>query len=154
MDTSVTLIGLAITALIAIPLYKVFRASSLNKKRINEIMAQHPQFHFGASETLNKKVYALDEKNKGFLFIDFNFKPEQATFVDLGTVNSCRLVPTTENFSGDILKLELEFQHEDLDTDFVAVYHIEHDQITQVCLHEDQELAKKWQKKIILTLAT
>lgn len=154
MDTSVTLIGLAITVLIAIPLYKVFRANSLNKKRINELMAQHPQFQFGQTESLNKKIYALDENNKGFFFIDFNFKPEKTAFVDLKTVSSCRLIPTTENFSGDIIKLELEFQHKNSNTDFVPVYHIEHDQITQVCLHEDQELAKKWQKNIILTLAT
>ncbi|MFT3795794.1 hypothetical protein [Flavobacterium sp.] len=154
MDTSVTLIGLAITVLIAIPLYKVFRSNSLNKKKINELLAQHPQFHFGQTETLNKKFYALDQKNKGFFFIDFNFKPEHTAFVDLNTVSSCRLVPTTENFSGDTLKLELEFLHKNSDKDFVAVYNIEHDQITQVCLHEDQEMAKKWQKNIILTLAT
>jgi hypothetical protein len=153
MDTSVTLIGLAITALIAIPLYKVIRANAVNHKRIKEIMSLHPKFKFDVVETLNKKTYALDEKQKGLLFIDFNYKPEKASLIDLNEVNACRLVPTTENFSGEIIKIEMEFLYQDANKASIPVYNIEHDQMTQVCLHEDQELAKKWQNKIILAIA-
>ena len=153
MDTSVTLIGIVITILIAIPLYKVFRSNAVNKKRIKEIMAEHPKFKFGQTQTLNKKTYALDEKGKGFLFIDFNYKPDKNWFVDLNQVSASRLIPTTENFSGEIIKIELEFSYKNSTKELVPVYNIEHDQITQVCLHEDHELAKEWQKKIIIALA-
>lgn len=154
MDTSVTLIGIGITLLIAIPLYKAMRANSVNKSKIRQIMAQYPDYRFDISETLNKKVYALDEKKKGLLLIDFNFKPERTAFINLHEVSACRVLPTTENFSGETVKIELEFIYKDAQKRLVPVYHAEHDQITQVCLHEDQELAKKWQQKIILTLAT
>jgi len=153
MDTSVTLIGLVITILITIPLYKVFRSNTVNKKKIREIMSQYPKFQFTTSVTQNKKTYALDEKGKGFLLIDFNYQPEKISFTDLNEVNACRLIPTTENFSGEIVKIEMEFSHRNSNKELVPVYNIEHDQITQVCLHEDHELAKEWQKKIILTLA-
>lgn len=154
MDTSVTLIGIAITLLIAIPLYKAMRANSVSKSKIKNILSQYPNYQFATTEILNKKVYALDEKNKGLLLIDFNFKPEKTAFVNLQEVGACRVIPTTENFSGETVKIELEFLYKDSQKRLVPVYHAEHDQITQVCLHEDQELAKKWQQKIILTLAT
>lgn len=154
MDTSVTLIGIGITLLIAIPLYKAMRANSVNKNKIKQIMAQYPSYQFDTSETLNKKVYALDEKRKGFLLIDFNFKPERTVFINLHEVSACSILPTTEHFSGEIVKIELEFRYKDSQKRLVPVYHAEHDQITQVCLHEDHELAKKWQQKLILTLAT
>lgn len=154
MDTSVTLIGLGITLLIAFPLYKIFRSNAINKKRIQEIMSLHPGFSFGLTETLNKKTYALDEKNKGFLLIDFNYQPEKASFVDLKNVSACRLIPTTENFSGEIVKIEKEFVYKNAEKQTVPVYNIEHDQLTQVCLHEDHELAKKWQQKIIVAISS
>lgn len=154
MDTSVTIIGIGIMALIAIPLYKVLQSNAPNKSRIKEIMSVYPQCHFGLTETQNKKVLALDEKNKGFLLIDFNHKPEKVAFVNLNGTNTCRLVPTTEGHWQNIVKIEFEFQYKDSTKRLVPVYNIEHDQITQVCLHEDHEMAKKWQKKIILCLSS
>ena len=150
MDTSVTLIGLAITALIAVPLYMAMRSNQVSKKRIKAILAQHPTFQFTQLETQNKRTYALDEQQKGFLLIDFNPVPEKVSFVNLADIGACKLVPTTS--AGDTTKIELEFLHRNLSRQMVAVYEIEYDQITQVCLHEDQELAKRWQQKIILTL--
>jgi hypothetical protein len=152
MDTSVTFIGLAIMAVIAIPLYKVFRSNAVNKKTIREIMSLYPNFQFKTTHTQNKKTYALDQIGKGFLLIDFNYIPEKTSFIDLNKVSACRLIPTTENFSGEIVKIELEFLYQDSNKELVPVYDIAHDQITQICLHEDHELAKEWQKKIILAL--
>lgn len=154
MDTSVTIIGLVITALIAIPLYKVFQSSSVNKAKIKTIMAQHPESHFNEVQSQNNKTFALDHQNKHFLFIDFNYTPEKTYFIDLNRANACKINPVTEGFSGDVVKIELEFTFKDSVKQIVPVYHIEHDQITQVCLHEDHELAKKWQQHIIVCLST
>lgn len=152
MDTSVTIIGVVISALIGIPLYKVFRASALNKNKIKEILSRFPQYQFGLTETQNKRVLALDPKNKGFLLIDFNHQPEVVSFVNLNEVTSCQLVPTTEGNSQDIIKIELEFLYRDSTKQMVTCYAAEHDQMTQVCLYEDHELAKRWQKQIASSL--
>lgn len=154
MDTSVTLIGLAITAMIAFPLYKVFRSNVLNKKRIKEIMSIYPQCHFGLTETQNKRVLALDEKRKNFLLIDFNYEPETVSFINLNEIAACRLIPTTEGNSEQIVKIEFEFLYKDSRKQTVPFYTAEHDQITQVCLYEDHELAKKWQQKLIIILSS
>lgn len=154
MDTSVTIIGLVITVLIGIPLYKAFRSSSVNNSKIKAILAQESQSHFDKIDSQNKKTYALDEKNKHFVFIDFNYTPEKIYSIDLNRISACRIVPITEGFTGDIVKIELEFLYKDSGKEIVPVYHIEHDQITQVCLHEDHEMAKKWQQQIIVCLSS
>ncbi|MDI5895014.1 hypothetical protein [Flavobacterium algoritolerans] len=92
---------------------------------------------------------ALDEKNKGFLLIDFNAKEEVVSFVDLNTIQSSKLIPTTENNSDTILKIEFEFQYKEAKKiESISFYKIENDQIGQVCLYEDHQLAKKWAKMI------
>nr|WP_315161673.1 hypothetical protein [uncultured Flavobacterium sp.] len=152
MDTSVTIIGLALTFIIAIPLFYVIRSNSINKTKIKNIktkFSQNNRFNFELTETQNKKVLALDEKNKGFLLIDFNAKEEVVSFVDLNTIQSCKLIPTTENNSDTILKIEFEFQYKEAKkTEYISFYKIENDQIGQVCLYEDHQLAKKWAKMI------
>lgn len=152
MDTSVTIIGLFITLLIGIPLFYVMRSNSINNTKIKEVknkFSQNNRLKFELTETQNKKVLALDEKNKGFLFIDFNKKEEVATFVDLNEVHSCKLVLTTENNSDTIVKIEFEFQYKkNKKTEFIPFYKIENDQIGQVCLYEDHQLAKKWREII------
>lgn len=75
MDTSVTIIGLVLTLIIAIPIFYSIRYSSLNKTKIKSIkqkFSQNNRFNFELMETQNKKVLALDQKNKGFLLMDFN----------------------------------------------------------------------------------
>jgi hypothetical protein len=152
MDTSVTIIGLFITLLIGIPLFYAMKSNSINNNKIKEIknkFSQNNRLKFELTETLNKKVLALDEKNKGFLFIDFNSKEEVATFVDLNEVHSCKLVLTTENNSDTIVKIEFEFQYKkNKKTEFIPFYKIENDQMNQVCLYEDHQLAKKWREII------
>ena len=152
MDTSVTIIGLALTLLIAIPLFYVLQSNSLNKTKIKTIknkFSQNNRFHFEITETQNKKVLSLDEKNKAFLLIDFNTKDEVVSFVDLNKIQSCKLILTTENNTETILKIEFQFHFkEDNKATLISFYKIENDQIGQVCLYEDHQLAKKWAKKI------
>lgn len=152
MDTSVTIIGLILTLIIAIPLFYSMRSSSINKAKIKAIktkFSQNNRFNFELTETQNKKVLAIDEKNKGFLLMDFNAKEEVVSFVDLNTIQSCKLIPTTEINSDTISKIEFEFQYkEGKKADYLSFYKIENDQIGQVCLYEDHQLAKKWTKII------
>ncbi|MFV8342742.1 hypothetical protein [Flavobacterium sp. XS2P39] len=148
MDTSVTIIGLIITLLMGIPLFYVIRSNSFNKTKIKTIktkFSQNNHFNFELTETQNKKVLSLDEKNKGFLLMDFSSKEELVSFVNLNNVQSSKLVLTTENTTDTILKIEFEFQFkEGKKTESILFYKIENDQIGQVCLYEDHQLAKKW----------
>ncbi len=152
MDTSVILIGLAITAVIVLPLYKMMRSNQVSKNRIKAIMAQHPSYKFLQVETQNKRTYAIDTERKGFLLIDFNPSPEKVTFVDLKDVASCKIIQSTGNTSGQTTQIALEFSYKDSAKLLVPVYQIEFDQITQVCMYEDQELATRWQQQIAQTL--
>lgn len=153
MDTSVTIIGLFITLLIAVPIIYAMRSNSINKSKTKEIMKKYSQnnhYNFEITETQNKKVLALDERNKGFLLIDFNSKEKETTsFVDLNAVNSCKLSITAEGNSDTIVKIDFEFQHiKDKKIETIPFYQIENDQIGQVCLYEDHQLAKKWREII------
>ena len=150
MDTSVTIIGLILTILIAIPLFYSIRSTQVSRAKIKAIktkFSQNNRFNFEKTEIQNKKVLALDEKNKGFLLMDFNVEEEVVSFIDLNTVQSCGLIPTTENNSDTIIKIEFQFQFkEGKITTLLPFYKIENDQIGQVCLYEDHQLAKKWIK--------
>lgn len=152
MDTSVTIIGLIITILIAIPLVFVFRSNVVNKNKIKEIKKKYSQnnhFNFELTESQNKKVLALDEKNKGFLLMDFNTPDEVVSFVNLNDVDSCKLVATTENNSAKIIKIEFEFDYkENHKKELIQFYTIENEIINQECLYEDHVLAQKWIKLI------
>lgn len=150
MDTSVTIIGLIITILIGIPIFYAMRSNSINKAKIKEIMnkfSQNKRFNFEKIETLNKKVLGLDEKNKGFLLMDFNSKEKEVVnFIDLNTVESCKLAITAEGNSNTIEKIDFEFHKKDKKIETIPFYKIENDQMGQVCLHEDHQMAKKWRE--------
>ena len=152
MDTSVTIIGLIITILIGIPIFYVMRSNSINKEKIKEIMnksSQNNRFNFEKTETQNKKVLALDEKNKGFLLMNFNQKEEEVYFIDLNAIDSCKLAIIAEGNSNTIEKIDFEFQHKkDKKIETIPFYKIENDQMGQICLHEDHQLAKKWREII------
>jgi hypothetical protein len=128
------------------------RSNSINKAKIKEItkkFSQNNRFKFEKTETQNKKVLALDEKNKIFLLMDFSQKEDAINFIDLNTVDSCKLAVTTEGNSDTIVKIEFEFQHiKDKKNEYIPFYKIENDQIGQVCLYEDHQLAKKWREII------
>lgn len=148
MDTSVTIIGLFITVLIGIPLFFVLRSNAVNKTKIKTIKKQYSQnnqYHFELTETQNKKVLTIDKKNKGFLLIDFNAKKDEAYFVDLDQIASCKLVITTQNNTDTIVKIEYEFLHKETSQkELIPFYSIENEYLNQECLYEDHQLAKKW----------
>lgn len=152
MDTSITIIGLVLSFLIVIPILYSIRSNSLNKSKIIAIKNQYSQnghFNFDVTETLNKKVLAMDDKNKGFLMMDFNPKSESNTFINLNDVQSCKLAVNKESSSEIINQIDLEFHYkESKKTEQVPFYKIENDQMGQVCLYEDHQLAKKWKTLI------
>jgi hypothetical protein len=149
MDTSVTIIGIIIIIIIGIPLYFVFRSNTVNRKKINQLFHQYNQnnrYNFSQHEIQNKKVIAIDEITKGLLLIDLNDEIENVLFVDLKKVASCKLVITDSDNKKTISKIEFEFQMKNSnESKRFAFYRIEKDQIGQVCLYEDHQLAIKWE---------
>ncbi|MEZ7513897.1 hypothetical protein [Flavobacterium frigidarium] len=149
MDTSVTIIALAITLLIATPLLFVFRSSITSKKKIKAIKETFNNYNFDLSEILNNKVMSLDEKKKAFLFMDFHNNEEHSAFIDLTAVSSCNLVLTTKKPRETVVRIDFEFQYKDsVTTDIVTIYTIENDQINQIRLYEEHQLAIKWKALI------
>ena len=148
MDTSVTIIGLAITALIGIPITLVFRSNITNRAKIKEIKKQYSQnnhYNFEITETQNKKILSIDKKNKGFLFIDFSYKKETVYFVNLKEILLCNLLETTLSKLGTLAKVEIELVHKNtMKKEMIPIYNIENHFLDFNCLFEDHKLAKKW----------
>jgi hypothetical protein len=148
MDTSVTIIGLVITVLIGIPLTLLFRSNILNKKKITQIKKQFSKnghYSFDLTETQNKKILSIDQKNKAFLFIDFSYKKETVYFVDLSNILLCNLLETTQSKLGIIAKVEIELVHKNtMEKEMLPIYNIENHFLDHNCLFEDHKLAKKW----------
>lgn len=148
MDTSVTIIGIILALITIFPLYFSFRSNSLNKAKIKAIKEKHSQngqYNFDLTESQNKRILAIDKKNKGFVIMNFNKGKEENSFVNLNDIQSCRLAPTTEAGSDTVLKIDFEFQNKVTgQKNLVPFYNIEDDQMRQICLHEDRQLGKKW----------
>lgn len=148
MDTSVTIIGLIITILIGIPITLVFRSNLTNRAKIKEIKNQYSQnnhYNFELTETQNKKILSLDQKNKGFLFIDFSYKKETAYFVDLKNIVLCNLLETIQNKQGTMARVEIELVHKNtMEKELIPIYNIDNHFLDFNCLFEDHKLAKKW----------
>ena len=148
MDTSVTIIGLIITVLIGIPLTLVFRSNITNRAKIKEIKKQYSQnnhYNFELTETQNKKILSIDQKNKGFLFIDFSYKKETVYFVDLTNIILCNLLETTRSRLGTMEKVEIELVHKNtMKKEMIPIYNIENHFLDFNCLFEDHKMARKW----------
>ena len=148
MDTSVTIIGLIITVLIGIPITLVFRSNITNNAKIKDIKKQYSQnnhYNFELTETQNKKILSIDQKNKGFLFIDFSYKEETVYFVDLSNIILCNLLDTTQSRLGTIAKVEIELVHKNtMKKEMIPIYNIENNFLDFNCLFEDHKMAKKW----------
>lgn len=156
MDTAVTIIGLVITILIAIPLYFVIRGNNTDKKKIKAIQALYnPEntFDFEETEKQNKKVFSIDKKNKALLFIDFNPKETLSKFIDLNQIVGCHLLYTTDVKTNKTVKIEFELLYKRINhKEVFTVYDAKFDPMNQVCLFEDEKLAKNWRQKIISLL--
>ena len=152
MDTAVTIIGLVITILIAIPLYFVIRGNNTDKKKIKAIQTLYnPEntFDFEETEKQNKKVFSIDKKNKALLFIDFNPKETLSKFIDLNQIVGCHLLYTTDVKTNKTVKIEFELLYKRINhKEVFTVYDAKFDPMNQVCLFEDEKLAKNWRQKI------
>lgn len=153
MDTSVTLIGLAITLLIVIPLIIILRSNVTNKNKIKEIKKKYSQnnhYNFEETETSNKKIIAIDKKNKGLLFIDFSYKGnENVYFIDLKNIILCNTKISKEDNSRTITKVDIELVHKDtMQKVLIPIYNIENYFLDPNCLYEDHKFAVKWTNTI------
>jgi hypothetical protein len=149
MDTSVTLIGLAITLLIVIPVALILRSNITNTNKIKGIKKQNSQnghYAFEETETSNKKIFSIDSKNKGLLFIDFSYKGKETVyFADLKNIILCSTIVTKENNSRTISKVEIELVHKDsMKKETIPIYDIENHFLDFNCLYEDHKFAVKW----------
>jgi hypothetical protein len=152
MDTSVTIIGLVIAIIVAIPLYFSARTNAVNKAKIQTIKKRfNPlnHFNFDQTESINKKVLTIDQKNRKFILMNFNPNQHEATFVDLKSVSSCKLGLTFDGNSDTIIKIDFEFlDKESSKKNIVPFYDFDDDRIKQISVYQDHQFAKKWLKII------
>jgi len=152
MDTSVTIIGIVIAIIVAIPVYFSARTSAANKSKILDIKKKfnpaNPQ-DFDLTESQSNKTLTIDQKNRKFILMNFNPNQQEATFVDLRTVSSCKLIPTTDGNSDTILKIDFEFQERETSKKItIPFYDFDDDRIKQISAYQDHLFAKKWLKII------
>jgi len=152
MDTSVTIIGIVIAVIVAIPIYFSARTNAVNKAKIQEIKKKFNSsnlFNFDQTESINKKVLTIDQKNRKFILMNFNPNQQEATYVDLKTVSSCKLVLTSDSNSDTILKIDFEFpEKETAKKIIIPFYDFDDDRIKQISVYQDHQFAKKWLKTI------
>ena len=152
MDTTVTIIGIVIAIIVAIPIYFSARTNAVNKTKILNIKKKfnpvNPQ-EFDLTESQNKKTLTIDTKNRKFILMNFNTNQQEFTFVDLKTISSCKLVLTTEGRSDSIVKIDFEFQEKETSKKItIPFYDFDDDRIKQISVYQDHEFAKKWLKII------
>lgn len=152
METSVTIIGIVIAIIVAIPIYFSARSSVADKSKILNIKKKfnpaNPQ-QFDLTESQNNKTLTIDQKNRRFILMNFNPNQQEAIYVDLKTVSSCKLVPTSDPNSDTILKIDFEFQEKETSKKITAsFYDYNDDRIKQISAYQDHLFAKKWLKII------
>lgn len=147
MDTASLIIGLVLTLVCALPLLYIAKNQAKNKRKVKEIFDHFRQgkYDFSTRETHYKKIYALDEINKGFLFIDLNKENDRASFVDLNEVSSCKMEETS---SGNDDKILFTFKLKNGNTTTVVLYDLENDKLGKAYWQENEMIAKKWQSII------
>lgn len=152
MDTSITIIGIVIAIIVAIPVYFSARTSAANKSKILNIKkkfnSEYPE-NFDLTESQSNKTLTIDQKNRKFILMNFNPNKQEATFVDLKQVSSCKLIPTTDGNSDTILKIDFEFQEKETSKKItIPFYDFDDDRIKQISAYQDHQFAKKWLKII------
>lgn len=152
METSVTIIGLVIAIIVAIPIYFSARSNAANKSKIVNIKKKfnpnHPE-EFDLTESQSNKTLTLDQKNKRFILMNFNPNQQESTYLDLKNISSSKLVLTTEGASDTIIKIDFEFQEKDTSKKItIPFYDFDDDRIKQISVYQDHQFAKKWLKII------
>lgn len=152
METSVTIIGIVIAIIVAIPVYFSARTNAANKSKILNIKKKFNPAHpddFDLTESQSNKTLTIDQKHRKFILMNFNPNQQEATFVDLKTVSSCKLILTTDGNSDTILKIDFEFQERESSNKItVPFYDFDDDRIKQISAYQDHMFAKKWLKMI------
>ncbi|MFD1605933.1 hypothetical protein ACFSJW_04955 [Flavobacterium artemisiae] len=148
METTTTIMGIVIALIVAIPVYFSARSSAASKTRILNIKKRfnptHPE-DFDLTESINNKTLTIDQKNKKFILMNFNPNQQESIYVDLNTIASCKLVPTTDSQSDTIIKIDYEFiEKETSKKIIIPFYDFDDDRIKQISVYQDHMFAKKW----------
>ena len=152
METTTTIMGIVILIIVAIPVYFSARSSAASKSKILNIKKRfnpnHPE-DFDLTESINSKTLTIDQKNNKFILMNFNPNQQESTYVDLNTIASCKLIPTTDAGSDTIIKIDFEFQEKETSKKIlIPFYDFDDDRIKQISVYQDHQFAKKWLKII------
>lgn len=152
METTTTIMGIVILIIVAIPVYFSARSSAASKSRILNIKKRfnpnHPE-DFDLTESINNKTLTIDQKNNKFILMNFNPNQQESTYVDLNTIASSKLIPTTDAGSDTIIKIDFEFQEKETSKKIlIPFYDFDDDRIKQISVYQDHMFAKKWLKII------
>ncbi|HEY1194645.1 MULTISPECIES: hypothetical protein [Flavobacterium] len=152
METTTTIMGIVILIIVAIPVYFSARSSKASKTRILNIKKRfnpnHPE-EFDLTESINNKTLTIDQKNNKFILMNFNPNQQESIYVDLNTIASCKLIPTTDAASDTIIKIDFEFQEKGTSKNItIPFYDFDDDRIKQISVYQDHQFAKKWLKII------
>lgn len=152
MDTSITIIGIVIAIIVAVPIYFSARSSAANKTKILNIKKKfnpNNPHEFDLTESQSNKTLTIDQKNRKFILMNFNPNQQESTYVDLKSVSSCKLILTTEGNSDTIVKIDYEFlDRETSKKNTIPFYDFDDDRIKQISVYQDHIFAKKWLKII------
>lgn len=153
METSTTIIGLGLVLITILPIIFLLRNQHINASKIETILKQYNQGNakaFTIRENINNKVLALDERNKKFVLIDLNTKPEVVTFADLKEIGHCEIHRKIEQSQTStkkelITKVEVVLEKKSDKTKIpFKFYDFEYEKPIQITLFRDNQLAEKW----------
>lgn len=146
MDTSSLIIGLVLILICAFPIIYIAKAQGKTKNKIKDIFNKFHQgkFSFKTKELHFKKLFALDEQNKGFLFANLDTENDESYFVDLNGITSCKVEEIT---AGSNSKIIMSFKGTK-DTQEIVLYDLQSDKLGNVYWPGNEQISKKWQKLI------
>ncbi|WP_333600243.1 hypothetical protein [Flavobacterium sp.] len=154
MDTSVIIIGIILALIVCIPLYFVLKPKKINQKKIDSLFAQYSQnnrYRFELIASQNRKALAIDPKNRGLLFIDFNLSEPFVAFRDLEQTKGCAIATGNPPGKANLIK-KIEwifFAKTGISQGNDLLFHdAQRPYLVPVYGYEEMELAKEWQQLI------
>lgn len=147
MDTSSLIIGLVLILICAFPIIYIAKAQGKTKNKIKDIFKKFHQgkFNFKTKELHFKKLFALDEQNKGFLFANLDTENDESYFVDLNGITSCKVEEIT---TGSDSKIIMSFKSGAKDVQEIVLYDLQKDKLGNVYWPGNEEISKKWKNLI------
>lgn len=145
MDTSSLLIGLTLIILCTLPIIYILNNQQKNKKKKAQIFSMYGQgkYNFKTVENHYRKLYAIDEAQKAFLFADLDQPESEATLIDLTKVSTCCAEQTT---IGTDAKISLHFKSSQREDEDIVLYDSAKDKLGHAYWNENIIIAKKWQQ--------